>query len=40
MVARGWGGEHGPPSWEPEELDAGDIEGPLHIRTTTLALHG
>ena len=27
MVARGWGGEHGPPSWEPGDLDAGDHQG-------------
>ncbi|HEX6554740.1 MAG TPA: hypothetical protein VF026_18385 [Ktedonobacteraceae bacterium] len=37
MVARGWGWDRVPPSWEPGELDAGDHEGPPHHPSATLA---
>ena len=40
MVARRWGWDPVPPSWEPGEQDAGDLKGPPHIHLTALAPTG
>ena len=32
-----WGCHHVSPGWEPGDLDAGDLEGPLHPTSATLA---
>ncbi|HEX6554617.1 MAG TPA: hypothetical protein VF026_17755 [Ktedonobacteraceae bacterium] len=37
MVARGWGWDRVPPSWEPGQQDAGDHKGPPQRPSSALA---